>query len=121
MTPEAIVERDCDRLAEAYGYRVVRLSQRRGSRVHIGLPDRRYQGKRGAVFIEIKPDTGKLSAPQLAFLEAELAAGCLATVGGVKELGDVLSALVKAPATALTVCKAHVAEWAARGIRREAA
>ena len=121
MTPEALVERDCDKLADAYGYRVVRLSQRRGSRVHVGLPDRRYQGRRGAIFLEVKPDTGRLSAAQLAFLEAELAAGALATVGGVHELGEVFSALVKAPGTALDVCRRHVAAWEAKGIRREAA
>jgi hypothetical protein len=118
---ESEVEKRCDERAEAYGYRVVRLSQRRRSRVHAGLPDRRYQGKRGAFWFEVKPADGQLSDKQFAFLIAELEAGCLASCGGVLELGELLSTLVKEPRNALGVCRKHIQCWAAKGFRREAA
>lgn len=118
---ESEVERQCDAIAEAFGYRVVRLSQRRGSRIHIGLPDRRYQGPRGCVFVEVKPANGQLSEAQFAFLIAEIEGGCLATVGGTLEVREVLSALVRDKASALGICRKHIQFWASKGFRREAA
>jgi hypothetical protein len=118
---ESDIEKQCDRHAEAYGYTVIRLSQRRRSRVHPGLPDRRYQGKRGAFWFEVKPGDGQLSEAQFRFLIAELEGGCLASVGGVLEIGELMSTLVKAPRDAMGVCRKHVQFWAARGFRREAA
>lgn len=118
---ESDVEKACDRHAEAYGYRVVRLSQRRRSGVHPGLPDRRYQGKRGAFFFEVKAADGKLSREQFAFLLAEIEGGNLASCGGVLELGELLSTLVKAPRNAMAVCRKHIQVWAGHGFRAEAA
>lgn len=121
MTREADIEKACDRLAESYGYRVIRFSQRRASRISAGVPDRRYQGARGALWFEVKMDDGKLTNEQHTFLVAELKAGSLATCGGVRELGAVLSALVTAPRSALSLCEGQVALWAKKGYRREAA
>ena len=118
---ESEVERACDRLAEQCGYRVVRTSQRRASRVSAGIPDRRYQGPRGALWFEVKPADGKLSPTQFAFLIAELEAGCLASCGGALELRELLAVLVRDPKGALAVCRKHVQFWAARGFRQEAA
>ena len=118
---ESEVEKACDRHAEAYGYRVVRLSQPRRSRLTIGLPDRRYQGKRGAFFFEVKRADGELTREQFAFLIAELEGGNLASCGGVLELGELLSTLVKAPRDAMGICRKHVQQWAAKGFRKEAA
>jgi hypothetical protein len=118
---ESEVEKQCDRRAEAYGYTIVRLSQRRRSRIHAGLPDRRYQGKRGAFFFEVKAADGQLSREQFAFLIAELEGGNLASCGGVLELGELLSTLVKSPKDAMGVCRKHIQFWAAQGFRKEAA
>lgn len=118
---ESEVERVCDALAIAYGYRVVRLSQRRSSSVHVGLPDRRYQGPRGCFHFEIKAAGGQMSEPQFTFLLAELTGGCIASVGGRLELVEVLDTLVKAPADARAVCRKHMQYWASKGFRRETA
>lgn len=118
---EADVERACDALAAAYGYRVVRLSQRRASKVHAGLPDRRYQGPRGCFWLEVKAADGELSRAQFAFLLAELDGGCIATVGGALELRELLDTLVRDPGGALAVCRHQIQVWAAKGFRREAA
>lgn len=116
---ESEVEQQCDRLAERLGYRAIRLSQRRRSRIHAGLPDRRYQGPRGAVFFEVKPADGKLSTAQFDFLIAELGAGEVASVGGFLELQEIFAALVTSRDAARAACRRHVQFWAARGFRKE--
>ena len=118
---ESEVEKQCDARAEAYGYRVIRLSQRRRTRIHAGLPDRRYQGKRGAFFFEVKAGDGQLSRDQFAFLLAEIEGGSLASCGGILELGELMSTLVKEPRNAMAVCRKHIQFWAGRGFRSEAA
>lgn len=117
---ESEVEQQCDRLAVRVGYTVIRLSQRRRTRIHPGLPDRRYQGPRGAVFFEVKPADGRLSTEQFDFLVAELTAGELASVGGFLELQEIFAALVTSRDTARAACRRHLQFWAAKGFRKAA-
>lgn len=118
---EAEVERACDALAVAYGYRVVRQNQKRPSKLHIGLPDRRYQGPRGCWYFEIKTDTDQLSKAQFDFLVAEIEGGCIASVGGALEIREVLDTLVRRPDHVRAVCRKHISFWASKGFRKEAA
>lgn len=78
---EADVAHDCDRLAVAMGWRVERYEQPRATRIHEGLPDRRYVAGNGfRVWVELKRPgkLGKLTGAQHAWLVAELDAGGLA-------------------------------------------
>lgn len=79
---ETEVATACDALARALGWDVERLEQRRATRIHEGLPDRRYvQRARGhRVWVELKAPKGQLTRDQHRFLTAELATNAHATV-----------------------------------------
>lgn len=110
----------CDALAARMGYGIVNLEQRRATRLHVGLSDRRYQGIRAAFFFEMKFGRDRLSREQYRFLLAELDAGALASCGGLPELTEILSALVKPThVSARNVCRKHVDAYAAKGFRGE--
>jgi hypothetical protein len=114
------VETKCDDLVTAAGGVVVRLSQRRASRIHEGLPDRRYRVGAVVFWWECKAAKGKLSRAQLDFLEGELACGQLGGVGTDAELGLFLRALAGGqPLAPLSL--SLVRRWAARGLRAERA
>jgi hypothetical protein len=87
---EADIAHDCDRLAAALGWRVERYEQRRATRIHEGLPDRRYVAGNGfRVWVELKRPGGKLTAAQHAWVLAELDAGGLAmAVDNVAQLRE---------------------------------
>ena len=112
----------CDELAELLGYTVVRLEQRRASKIHIGTPDRRYQGERGCFFFELKHGSDRLSREQHAFLRRELEGGSLATCGGLPELQALLCALQRTSLVhARNVCGGQLDAWARKGFRSERA
>ena len=114
------VERACDDAVTAAGGDVVRLSQRRASRIHEGLPDRRYRVGPVAFWWECKAAKGKLSRAQLDFLTAEFACGQVGGVGTDAELGIFLRALAAGqPLSDLSVNLLR--RWAARGLRAERA
>lgn len=78
---EAEVGRMCDQLAELMGWKVERYEQTRNTRIHKGLPDRRYV-KPGvsAVWVELKKPKGKLTVEQYGWLKSELDSDGLAVV-----------------------------------------
>lgn len=110
------VEAKCDALVTAAGGIVVRLSQRRASRIHEGLPDRRYRVGTVAFWWECKAAKCKLSRAQLDFLEGELACGQLGGVGTDAELGVFLRALAGGHPLA-TLSASLIRRWASRGLR----
>ncbi len=77
---EADVGARCDELAEGLGWKVERYEQQRVTRIHEGLPDRRYiQPARGhRVWVELKAPKGKLTSDQHRWIRAELSAGGMA-------------------------------------------
>lgn len=87
-----------DRAAEMMGYKVKRLSQRRRSKVALGLPDRLYLHpiRRVAVWAELKSDTGKPSAAQREFHDLLRASGQLVVCGTANVVGDFLVTQLKA-------------------------
>lgn len=106
---------------------VVRLSQRRASHVHLGLPDRRYRIFGLSFFFEVKAADGKMSVDQHRFLLAELSSGALACVGTLETLQSLLQhvrPLMDDPAmqhhVARQFCVMEVGRWAAKGYRKPA-
>lgn len=77
---EAEVERACDDYAAKAGWTVENYSQKRASKVHPGIPDRRYvhlpSGWR--VWAELKKPGGKMTLDQHTWIMAEQRAGGLA-------------------------------------------
>jgi hypothetical protein len=111
---------------------VVQLSQKRESMLTEGLPDRRYRAYGFAFFWELKAEDGQLTASQHAFLLDELQHGALAACGTLEDLKGLLFWLRAvrngsgegAPVEPmwrklLDYCAALVAQWCARGFRRE--
>lgn len=115
-TPSKSEAAVCDQLAKTLGYKVIRLEQRRASKIHIGTPDRRFIGKR-AVFFEYKFGRDRLSAEQYTFLKAELDAGALASCGGLGELRDLFAAISRSDAAARNCCLQQIERMAAKGMR----
>jgi hypothetical protein len=107
----------CDTLAAMMGYAVVNLEQQRATRLHVGLPDRRYQGKH-AFFFELKLGRDKLAVEQHRFLRAELDAGGIASCGGMVELTALLGALQRPSLVhARNLCADQIDQWVKRGFR----
>ncbi len=121
-SPETLVGRQCDELAERAGFKVVRFSQRRASEQTPGIPDRYYRHKaRGfRLWFEVKVPGDRLTRDQHEFLVEELAAGGLAACGGFEELRALL-ALSTLPGLATAARRAGdiVSVWAAKGFRGE--
>lgn len=118
-TASKIEAAQCDELAVRMGYTVIKLEQRKASKIHIGTPDRRYVG-RAAVFFEMKFGRDKLSREQHRFLRNELDAGALASCGGLAELQEILAALARPThVSARNVCRKHLDRYAALGFRGE--
>lgn len=116
---ERDVERACDRLVAALGGDVIRTNPPGRTRQHIGLPDRRYRVRGVAFYAELKAPGGRLSPEQLAFLQAELACGALATCGGVAELTDLVQAIARGETHDQLArrCAAQITHWPVRGSR----
>lgn len=77
-----------DKLLRALGFEVVRLSQVRRSKIHPGLPDRRYYHRRRgfAFWWEAKAEWGKQRPDQRAFQEMAEACGERYVVGKLETL-----------------------------------
>lgn len=77
-----------DRLMAALGFAIVRLSQKRRSKVTEGLPDRRYYHPRRRLFLwwEAKASWGKQSPAQRDFQELCDACGDPYVLGGIDAL-----------------------------------
>ncbi len=117
---EKQVAAQVDAFAHALGYKIIRMEQRRASKIHLGTPDRRYQGPRACFFFEIKRPSGRLTREQSQFLQDELEGGALASCGGLKEFRE-LTADLMAPTQvgARNACLAHLRAWRDRGYRGE--
>ena len=109
------------------GYKIVNLEQKRATKMHVGLPDRRYVGKH-AFFFERKTTRergeggrDKLSREQHTFLRDELnSTNGLASCGGFVELSALLAALQRSSLVhARNLCGAQVDAWVKRGFRGE--
>lgn len=110
---------------------IVNLSQTRASMITVGVPDRRYRVYGVGLWWETKPEDGKLTAEQHAFLLSELRHGALGGVGTLEDLQRMLVPLqalhsardshtrADAIAHAAMHCLTLVGQWAARGYRRE--
>lgn len=120
MTTESKREAaQCDELAERMGYTVANLEQKRATRLHVGLSDRRYQGKH-AFFFELKFGRDKLTREQHRFLQNELDAGAIASCGGFVELSALLAALQRSSLVhARNLCGAQLDRWVRKGFRGE--
>lgn len=93
LRTEADEEAACDKLIALYHGDVCRLSQRRASKIHIGLPDRRYRLPPYCVWWELKKPEGQLTRAQYDFLRAEWACGEFVGVGGIAELTPLVTLL----------------------------
>ena len=123
------VEQACDREADIWQYERVGLSQRRQSKVCLGLPDRRYRnvsglfwpgGSRFALWFECKSQADRLSEDQVHFLTAELECGNCVGVGGHNDLAAIFLAYRKyGTQAAILVGTAQVDAWKAKGLRKE--
>lgn len=122
---ESDIAAACDALAVALGYSPEKYEQRRASRIHEGLPDRRYVHRRGArVWVELKAPTGKLTAAQHAWLRGEWAVGShAACVDSPDVLRRILVALGRdaGRGEALRICQEVTELVARRGYRTVAA
>lgn len=85
-------ETACDRLAADLGADIIRFSQVRHTMQTPGIPDRRYRHRGQAMWFEVKPEDGKLTAEQLEFLTREHECGMIVAAGGRDELLRLLSA-----------------------------
>jgi hypothetical protein len=83
-------EKDADRFVARLGGTVIRLSQRRKSKVFAGLPDRRYHVFGFAMWAEIKTDKGQITRAQYEFLKAEHALGNQVFAGTAQALARFL-------------------------------
>lgn len=120
MTTDAKRESaQCDELAATMGYRVIKLEQRRASKIHLGTPDRRFQGGRCCFWFEYKFGRDKLSREQHTFLRAELDGGALASCGGLAELIALLSAISRSNVAARDCCERQIASYVEKGFRGE--
>lgn len=110
----------CDELVEWMGYKVINLEQQRATRVHVGLPDRLFQGKY-SVFFEYKFGRDKLAREQHRFLQGELdSINGIASCGGLAELRQLLIALQRPSAvTARNLCGDQLDAWVKKGFRGE--
>lgn len=104
---------------------IVNLSQKRESRLTLGLSDRRYRACAIAFFFEVKAEDGKLTPSQHRFLVAELQHGAIASCGTLTDLRALLEVAVSVPvegrlARLLAHCADTIGRWAAKGYRREA-
>jgi len=118
---ESVVEKMCDELIHKMGGDVVRLSQRRPSKVQLGLPDRRYRLPIGAAFwFECKAPHGQLSRKQYEFLSAERTCGQLASCGGLDELLALAQSCLRwTGKSSEQICDATLEAWQSKGFRGE--
>lgn len=111
---EADVERACDDLARQLGWAVENYSQRRASKVHEGIPDRRYvhRGRGLRVWVELKAPQGKLTTAQYEWLTVELEAGGLATViHSASSLAHLFSMLARRSSIVESEARRVCREW----------
>ena len=118
---ESVVEKMCDELIAKMGGDVVRLSQRRPSKIHLGLPDRRYRLPIGAAFwFECKAPHGQLSRKQYEFLLAERKCDQLASCGGLDDLLALAQSCLRwTGAGSGKICDATLDAWQRKGFRGE--
>lgn len=85
---EAEVERVADQIMGALGFAIIRLSQRRASKVTAGVPDRYYVHPRRllAVWVELKSATGRPRPEQLQFAQLCRDADLAHVLGGIDAL-----------------------------------
>lgn len=83
-----------DRIMLALGFAVVRLEQRRATKIHLGVPDRRYYHERRRLFLwwEAKSATGKQRPEQRDFQRLCDATGDPYVLGPVERLVEWLVA-----------------------------
>lgn len=91
-------ERWADRAAELLGYEIKRLTQRRPSKIALGLPDRIYAHRERGILLwaELKSEKGKLSAHQKDFHELLRSCGQQVIVGTARDVGKCLTELLLA-------------------------
>lgn len=84
---EKEIEHECDRLARALGFQVVRFSHPGKTKQTPGIPDRRYYhvARRVALWLEVKAPAGKQRPDQRLFQEMCESVGETYLLGG---LGD---------------------------------
>lgn len=87
---ESKVESEGDKLMLAFGFEVVRLSQRRASKLTAGLPDRRYYHRRRQLscWWEVKSTTGRQRPDQREFQAMVEAVGETYLLGTYEVLRD---------------------------------
>lgn len=85
---EGDIEHLCDDLIRQLGGQVVPLSQRRASKIHRGLPDRRYRIMGIAFWFECKRPDYPLTVDEFAFLLAEAQHQEAGGVGGLDALRE---------------------------------
>jgi hypothetical protein len=90
-----------DKTARMLGYEVKNLSQRRRSKVALGLPDRIYAHRAYGIFVwaELKRETGKPSEKQKDFHAMLRDCGQLVVVGTANVVGEFLVERLKERAT----------------------
>jgi hypothetical protein len=125
---EGQVGQQCDRIATLMGWEVERYEQRRASRIHEGLPDRRYvhRAKGLTLWVELKgmERSSKLSVGQHQWLADELNAGQLATcIDSPPAFQRLLNGMTGtyARAEGLRICRELLQIVALKGFRTEKA
>lgn len=125
---EKDVAKLCDELAEKNGWHVQRCEQRRATKIHRGLPDRRYvhRTKLLRIWCELKAPGAKLTEDQHRWLIDELHCDSLAVVvDDVQQLVKLFNILngprIGRMEEAREYCRELVRLTVQRGYRRDAA
>lgn len=120
--PESTVAARCDSLASKTGWDTERYEQRRGSKITLGIPDRRYVHRIAGlrIWVELKAHTkhGRMTREQHRWILSELAAGGHATcIDSAVTLGEIMQTLKYDADKAHAMCREMVDRIAERGYR----